>query len=263
MPRIENPEAFRNARREDVSKKAGEVVASELARSSSLDPNALAMIPSFSISELTFGRVVGRGGFCVVHELVAMKLKEKAKSKKSNFRLRGFASHGDVEGSKSLDTTTREYLARRIWSRSGKYVTKRIEPLLWETDRVSYLKGVIDLALEMHFLASLNHVHIIDLKGICDASPFSEIGFFLILDHLKETLSKRLTQWMHVKRTTKGITGLITGTKAKARKLLIDQLLVAHDIANGMQYLHSKKIIFRDLVSGWRYLKRICLLFVS
>ncbi|GAX24281.1 hypothetical protein FisN_4Lh016 [Fistulifera solaris] len=247
MPRIENPEAFRSARREDVAKKAEAVVASEIARSSSLDPNGLAMIPSFSTSELTFGRVVGRGGFCVVHELVAIKLKEKANNKKSNFRLRGFASHNAMEGSKSLDTTTREHLARRVWSKSGKYVTKRMEPSLWETDRVSSLKGVIDLALEMHFLASLNHVHIIDLKGICEASPFSEVGFFLVLDHLKETLSKRLTQWMHVKRTTKGITGLITGSKTKTKKLLIDQLLVAHDIANGMQYLHSKKIIFRDL----------------
>ena len=114
---------------------------------------------------------------------------------------------------------------------------------------MSYLKGVVDFALEMHFLASTNHVHIIDIKGICDASPFSEIGFFVILDQLKDTLSKRLTQWMHIKRTTKGVTGFITGSKKKARKLLIDQLLVAHDIANGMQYLHSKKIIFRDLVS--------------
>lgn len=249
MPRIENPEAFASARRDAILKKAEEVVERELARSSSMDPDALETIPCFSTSEIALGRVVGRGGFCVVHELAAIKLKEKAKSKKSHFRLPGFAGSDNMDGSQSLDTTSREYLARRVWSRSGKYVTKRIEPSLWENDKVSYLKGVVDFALEMHFLASTNHVHLIDIKGICDASPFSEIGFFLILDHLKDTLSKRLTQWMHIKRTTKGVTGFITGSKKKAAKLLVDQLLVAHDIANGMHYLHTKRIIFRDLVS--------------
>lgn len=228
---------------------AEEVVGSEIARSSSINPDALGAFPCFATTELVTGRVVGRGGFCVVHELTAIKLKEKTKGQKSNFRLRGMGGNNGTDGPESLDTTTREFLARRVWSRSAKYVVKRIEPSLWENDKVSYLKGVVDFVLEMHFLASTHHVHIIDIKGISDASPFSEVGLFLILDYLKDTLSKRLTEWMHTKRRTKGVTGFITGSKKKAQKLLVDQLLVAHDIANGMQYLHAKKIIFRDLVS--------------
>lgn len=150
--------------------------------------------------------------------------------------------------SQSEGESTREYLARRLWANAGKYVVKEVEPELYYSDRITFLKGVIDLALETKYLASLSHPHVLKLRGVSKNSPFEELGYFVILDRLEETLSKRLTSWMQRKRATRGITGAITGGKAKVDKLFTERLLVAYDIAEAMDYLHGRRIIYRDLV---------------
>ena len=46
------------------------------------------------------------------------------------------------------EITSREYLARRVWSSGGgKYVVKQVERSFVQTDKVTFLKGIIDLAL--------------------------------------------------------------------------------------------------------------------
>ena len=56
-----------------------------------------------------------------------------------------------------------------------------------------------DLALEAEFLASLNHPHIIKLRGMAfdGTSGFENgpTGYFLIIDRLFETLDDRIKSW--------------------------------------------------------------------
>jgi hypothetical protein len=197
-------------------------------------------------------------------------------------------------------TTTREQLARRVWSnkkkKDGKYVLKEVEcALLVSPDGGSgvagvgvvhsqavaadahnlkaYRKGTMDLALEARFLASLSHPFILQLRGLAasadpDNNNSSDVttgisaspGYFIILDKLQETLPKRLNAWMHRDRACKGITGALTAIgsagKNRRKELLMDRILVAHDIASAMCYLHGKNIIYV------RYLCWSCL-FVS
>lgn len=268
MPRLENTERYERADTKTILATAREVCRSEIEQSLVFDSDAISRVPRFEASEVVLGRVVGRGGFCAVFEISAIRLKGSRKGKGGKSTDSGHDSASDTEGKNSSrsgksngfsragrdtpvihDDSSREYLARRVWSNSGKYVVKQLDHVLLERDKVNYLKGLVDLSLELHFLASCNHMNILDVRGVSSADPFGEVGYFLVLDLLDETLSKRLNSWMHADRRTKGITGFLTGGRKKETTLLVKRLIVAHDIAEGMNYLHSRNIIYRDLVS--------------
>jgi len=312
MPRLQNAKAYRKASQKVLLEKAREVVEKELERTTIFDPAALETLPRFTQDELVLGRVLGRGGFCVVRECASIRLNGKASSQSylslsqrssggggglrsrqgstssdaagqaqngglfdsrasmqsgssglsSVWNARRFSSSGrnavpqrsfgtdSVGNSGHLESPdkAREHLARRVWSKRGqKYVVKQVEPTLMDEDKVTFLKGTIDLALETHYLASLSHRHVLRLRGLSEMGPFDGVGYFLILDQLSEILSKRLTSWMHTKRATQGITGALTGGRRKITSLLTERLLVAYDVADAMEYLHSRNVIFRDL----------------
>lgn len=295
--------------------KAREIVESEIERSTLFDPEAFAALSQFSPEEIGMGRVVGRGGFCVVRECTSIRLlasqtsngsadeldtsQTPASSKRgihhasslpvasstsspsttispprgtSKFKhslssfsnsnhgpgsrprgARGFISEGAASFASAPAAVgtdnSREILARRVWEKKGahKYVVKKVEPELFHQDRVTYLKGVIDLALETQYLATLSsHPNILKIRGVSAAGPY-QAGYFIVLDRLQDLLSKRLTAWMHQHRATKGLTGAFTGGRRKIKDLLIERLLVATDVASAMEFLHSRNIIYRDL----------------
>lgn len=262
MPRMETAEAaaFAAADTKSILDKANEIVEREVNRSRIFTKKT--NLPRFAAAELKVGRVVGRGGFCVVRELYEIRLQPtrevstttSCSSDDEQHGASGFWRHlrskqaREASISGGADVSTREHLARRVYSKKGgKFVVKTVEPDLLYTDRTNYLRGVIDIALEAKFLSSLSHPHILGLRGSSRESPFHAPGYFLVLDCLVETMSKRLVSWMHTKRATKGITGLVTGSKKKVQELDIDRLLVANDICEAMDYLHSNLIIYRDL----------------
>jgi serine/threonine protein kinase len=263
MPRLDS-QNFRKASQEELLDKAKEVVNEEIQRCTVFESDRLDALPIFDKSELVLGRVVGRGGFAICQEITAIKLKqasasitmqtsEQSTSKRSasngNKKIKGSMSERSINASSSGSETERERLARRVWAKKGdKYVIKLLNHETLHTNKVTYLKGTVDLALETHYLASLDHDHILTLRGLAKTTPFDpDGGYFLILDHLQETLPRRLFSWMHQHRATKGVTGLFTGGKRKIAKLYLERLLVALDVADAMDYLHRKRIMYRDL----------------
>lgn len=256
MPRLENPERFARSSVNDILTKAEEAVQKELDRSRLFVEITAEQFPSFETSELVLGRVRGRGGFCVVRDITAINLQGKKAATRKGSKL--FRSTSSMSSTRSgaleqtdVDASARERFARKIWSKQGgKYVVKQVEPMLLETDRVTFLKGIVDLAIETQFLASLHHPNIMQLRACCKASPFEDPDYFIVLDALSETLPKRLNSWMQMKRTTRGITGIVTGGRRKASTLHTERLLVAFDVAEALNYLHVKNVIYRDLVRG-------------
>jgi hypothetical protein len=154
----------------------------------------------------------------------------------------------EVNSSTTLEEATRDFVIN-IANRSSRprYALKRVSEENKNRNKEMFLKGCIDLALEAKFLASLSHPCILDIRALSSVGPFDD-GFFIIVDLLKETLPKRISRWMTIDRQTKGVTGIFTGGKTKVDKLLIERLLVAHDIASALGYLHELRIIYRDLV---------------
>jgi len=309
---------------------AADIVADQIADSERLTKakQRVDRMPHFELREITLGRVLGRGGFCMVREIEKIKMLDEhgnrirpAGSKKSwrkggsilgsistrssvfskaskmlrfgrkpslqpprtrNFKRSDSISNGislqgesifenDLDDGFDIDndddglpqshtllqshsvksapaasfdlTLSKDFVARD--SKRGKYVLKRVCLDLKHDDKVTFLKGTVDLAMEATFLAGLNnHPNIISLVGV--SSPKDE-DYFLVIEKLQETLAKRFKTWSNVDRVCKGITGAVIGSKKKSENLLRERLEVAYDIASGGAYLHRNNIIFRDL----------------
>ncbi len=229
-------------------------------------------------SDLVFGRVVGRGAFCVVRECVHTPFSsslvktenlsasntpiEKITKSLGDFgrhitsrRKRKKGGNGSTveNSSSSVGSNYQESRTRapRRMSASGnraRYVVKQLSPELKFSDKINFLKGTVDLAMEARFLTLLDHENIVGITGVSSRGAFSD-GYFIVLEKLNETLGKRVKVWMDMDRQCKGITGVFTGSKTKARRLQSERISAACNLVAGMEFLHQQNIVFRDLVS--------------
>ena len=163
-------------------------------------------IPRFDREEIKMGRVVGRGGFCVVSEIREIRCllpppqphrrRRGSHSNNNNNNNNNSADLNDsnqrtgrklwrrqtprstsesttntTTNSETGDAGTRAQLARDV-NTSGKFVVKQVNRDLLESNQGMFLKGLIDIAMEAKFLANLDHTNIIPLRGECRQSPF-------------------------------------------------------------------------------------------
>ena len=234
-------------------------------------------LPEIDVEDLTFGRVIGRGAFCVVTECsnttsgTTFSHINSDRSERSNAsvptksvsssigkfgkRFRRPRNNSDESVDSSLGSSNVPEVRRRrperrqsISKNSEKYVMKQLSPELAQSDKINFLKGTVDLAMETRYLAMLNHENIISITGVSSSGAFSD-GYFIVLEKLNETLGKRVKVWMDLDRQCKGITGIFTGSKKKARRLQMERISAARNLVAGMEYLHQQNIAFRDLVS--------------
>eukprot|EP00529_Nitzschia_sp_RCC80_P025099 CAMPEP_0113483086 /NCGR_PEP_ID=MMETSP0014_2-20120614/23253_1 /TAXON_ID=2857 /ORGANISM="Nitzschia sp." /LENGTH=522 /DNA_ID=CAMNT_0000376623 /DNA_START=259 /DNA_END=1827 /DNA_ORIENTATION=- /assembly_acc=CAM_ASM_000159 len=151
-----------------------------------------------------------------------------------------------LSSSRSASGSIISETGRRARQGRYKYVLKQLSPDLVQNDKISYLKGVVDLAMETHLLSSIDHENIVGLYGMASGGPFED-GYFVILEKINDTLSKKVKGWMDMDRQCKGITGVFTGSKKKQQRLQTERISAAFHLAQGMNYLHARKTVFRDL----------------
>jgi len=99
--------------------------------------------------------------------------------------------------------------------------------------------AAIDLVIEAKFLSCLDHANIIQLFGVTKG-PLTEAFakpdcFFLLLERMQETLEDKIKEWGDDVRNR--------GVPSLQQRLLT----VAFGVCDGMSYIHSHKIVFRDL----------------
>lgn len=124
----------------------------------------------------------------------------------------------------------------------------------------SFVTGAIDLALEATILSKLQHENIIRVFGVKGgniAESFSTStggggGFFIVMELLHETLDQRLEQWRQEEAKEMTLKNFIfKGRKRQCQQRLTgiaDRLEhVIMGVVRGMEYIHSKHIILRDL----------------
>jgi len=140
-----------------------------------------------------------------------------------------------------------------------------------------FVIGAEDLAHETALLACLDHPNIIQLYGRaegCFSTAFqmrnkngsndnpskndkgegkqmSNEGYFIILDRLMTTLTDRNDEWKDECRAINGVgpppEGMPLPPESTLREHLCKRLKVAYCIADALEYLHSRHVVFRDL----------------
>ena len=104
--------------------------------------------------------------------------------------------------------------------------------------------GAADLATEVMILANLSYPNIVQIRGV-SAADFDKIsfvqGYFLILDRLYYTVEEKLPKWK------KELPKWSMLSKKRQMIELSKRLIAAYDLASALQYLHHRKIIYRDL----------------
>lgn len=188
--------------------------------------------------ELSIGKVLGRGGFCVVKEVTKIVLKKGA---------------DDSSGTKKSDDE--HYIHNIIQDRpfmqehcirQGKdfrYAIKTVQDSSRKDPQI-YVNAVVDLAVEARFLAIVRHPNIIKMRAMEARDPFHS-DYFLLMDKLYDIMPQRLKKWESRKKSV--TTKVFDRKGTKKQEFWVERLTVAYDIACALSYLHGMNILYRDL----------------
>jgi len=243
---------------------------------SSNSDNDDTVVPQFERRDLRIGyRIIGCGGYSNIRQVLGFNIDTPLSNQ--------FATvpNNNNNNSERCNNTKVQQVQMR---RQRTYVIKHLNPKLSSSPKKLAI-GAKDLIMEAHFLSSLRHDNIITLRGwnAGGAAGFfgsssSETtrsggrvdGVFLVLDRLSETLSNRIATMR--KRLRRGAPEIKSSSKVKGRiswnsvlmgkksnksnakqqhrlatELFAERLQYAIKVASAVEYLHSKRIVYRDL----------------
>lgn len=186
----------------------------------------------FSISELTLGHVLGRGGFCVVNEVVAIKLKDASQS--------GTKAQKVTDDEFNPVVQDRHFMEANCLRGKGnecRYAIKKLQESSFH-DTSTFINGVVDLAVEARFLAVIRHPNIIKMRATCLGTPYAP-DFFVVLDRLYDIMGQRINKWK--KKQPRGLGKMMDRKGKKELAFWLERVTVAYDLACAIKYLHDNQ----------------------
>ena len=222
------------------------------------------------LPELTIGRVLGRGGFCVVSDISKIVLNDQAILADHSG---GESPSPNLDHSEASLTSSQRFLAQysaaaahnnshtgadedqihnvvqdrhfmeKFCIRKGKdtrYAIKRLQDSSFKDAQV-FVNGVVDLAIEARFLSVIRHPNIIKMRAMRCGSPFTDGHFFVVLDRLYDILTSRLVKWN--KQQFVGVRKLMDRGGRKEQAFWVERVTVAYDLACALKYLHDLKYV--------------------
>jgi serine/threonine protein kinase len=186
----------------------------------------------FDTAEVVVGKQLGRGGFCTVHQVDSFQPSEVNARK----------------------LTTSQVAARAVLAfnasnaprNESRYAVKFPRPDLVSNPK-KLCAAIKDIQRESRILSVLNHENIVKLRGC--AIPGQEGQFFIIMDRLDGTLLHLVEKWRFQAEKLKEPRPALFGIQLQ-HAVLVDRLQVATEIASAIEYLHGKRMIYRDIKAG-------------
>jgi len=185
-------------------------------------------------TELDLGRVLGRGGFCVVKEITNIKLDKSIDADDDT-------KHSQLDDEHHIYNIIqdRKFMAAHC-IRSGRdyrYAIKILQDSV-RKDPQTFVSGVVDLAVEARFLSVVRHPNIIKMRAMAMMEDaFANDRFFVVLDRLYDILTVRLLKWKKSKLS--GFKKLLDRKGKKALAFWVERLTVAYDLACALKYMHD------------------------
>jgi len=212
-----------------LRKRSSQILVEKAKEISVFNPEAEKNIPRFDPSELLIGSRLGSGGFCDVNEVKRVKLSAKSQEEIAEQEASG--------GLKQTFIVTQDkafIAANFIREGQGRYAIKKLKgDIFAQGDPQHFVSGVIDLAMEVKYLAVLQHPHIIKMRAIASTNHCSD-RFFIVLDKLYDTLDTRISSW-------KKQAGKLMAKKTDKEDLLISRLTAAYDISTALTFMHDQR----------------------
>jgi valyl-tRNA synthetase len=110
----------------------------------------------------------------------------------------------------------------------------------------------IDLAIEIHYLRVLSHPNIIKIRGLLNSQQLFDPKCSFLMDKLYETLHDKIGKWKEcIERTKMNLLCTFLNPFRNSKRcnnyleFMKERMLVAHDIASALAYIHGKKVIHR------------------
>ncbi|KAL3928093.1 MAG: hypothetical protein SGBAC_012795 [Bacillariaceae sp.] len=188
--------------------------------------------------------MLGQGGFSLVSPVEQIRLNEVYDTSDEQATARAnFAAQFSKEANSSGSSSS----SGGGGGTAPSFVLKTLRKDLPEEE---YIKGIIDLAIEAEFLKELRHSNIMSMKAMANSDPH-ESGFFVIMERLEVTLDKKFDLWRKIVGDNMGYwMGPFGYCCTKAKYLYqswMERITIIRDIGNAIYYLHSNRIIYRDL----------------
>ena len=135
----------------------------------------------------------------------------------------------------------RSYIAKNHQREDqARYAIKMLSKDLFSQGEDRFLAGIVDLAIEVKYLAIIQHPHIIKMRAIADVNPCSE-QFFIMLDRLYDTLAQRMVGWKKENRRMSGLRSVKDLKGKKKEEELAKRMVVAYDICSALSFMHKNK----------------------
>ncbi|KAL7559318.1 hypothetical protein ACA910_002486 [Epithemia clementina (nom. ined.)] len=218
-------------------------------------------IAPFDIDEIQLGSLLGTGGFSSVFEVASFhptrELSDGLTVHEQNCRQ---YLADNVLGPIDFSMNDEIYPSRKGKSNSeggrtvSRYAIKHLRKALVK-DPEKFERAAIDLVLEAQLLLAMSHPNIITMRG-CSIQGVNGFlsgkhnTFFIIIDRLPVTLENRIFQWRAAIRKHRSRLKMPWSRQksiAKLDNILLDRVQVARDIASALEYMHERRIIYRDL----------------